>query len=198
MEDGQRGIEGFFAPSAKPAREDEIKPNQPNSGSTGTSGASGVDAAPKRARLPTLYTGPKAPTPLESFLAKGKKKAENGRTDSDEVVVLDSAPNMTTAPSTEPADKPLEASAEPETASEGWTCPRCSEAFVPPDMEEEDRTDWIARQRAEHEDWHFAADLQAQYGGVQGSASSTQGRTNGEAKKKKKPEGIKAFFAPKK
>lgn len=196
MEDGQRGIEGFFAPSAKRPRDEEGKNHQPSSGSTGTSGASGVDAAPKRARLPTLYTGPKTPTPLESFLAKGKKKAENGRTDSDEVVVLDSEPSA--APSAEPAVKP-EGSAEPEeTSSGGWTCPRCSESFVPPDMEEEDRTDWVARQRAEHEDWHFAADLQAQYGGVQGSASSTQGRTNGEAKKKKKPEGIKAFFAPKK
>jgi hypothetical protein len=135
--------------------------------------------------LPTLHTVPK-PTPLEAFLSKGKEAAAKADADAK-------------------AAPPVEAGGEgsdPDTQSEeqgeggaGWTCPRCGEAFALPDDE------WVARQRAEHEDWHFAADLQALYGGSGASTPHANGGGGGSARKGKKaakPAGIKAFFAPKK
>lgn len=111
---------------------------------------------------------------------------------------------------------------ETASASASWTCPRCRETITPPesvdvDVDVEEGEGWVARQRAEHEDWHFAVDLQAQYGSVEGNGSGSSGGSRGgtpvssttragngagrvsvSQKKKKKPEGIKAFFATKK
>lgn len=77
-----------------------------------------------------------------------------------------------------------------------WHCPRC-------DFDDE-------ANRAEHEDFHFAQDLQAQYGDVElnggavsrgGGSSGREGSTTQPARKGSrhppKNTGIKAFFAPK-
>lgn len=140
----------------------------------------------KRTRLPTLHTVPK-PTPLEAFLSKGKKEGA-AKADAD----AKPAPPIEAGGEGSEPDPRREAG---EDGGAGWTCPLCGEAFALPDEE------WVARQRAEHEDWHFAADLQAQYGGSGASTPQANGGSGGSArrgKKAAKPAGIKAFFAPKK
>lgn len=89
-----------------------------------------------------------------------------------------------------------------------WTCPRCKTTFkIPEDVPPEDRAGNLKHQQAEHEDFHFATDLQNGPSPVRLSKTSGPGPGGGKSGtstavgagkvKKKKPEGIKAFFAPK-
>lgn len=82
-----------------------------------------------------------------------------------------------------------------EEGGSDWSCPKCG--FRPGDHlgDEEKRG-----QKQEHEDFHFAQELQdAGNSPVRSTAlpsgSSTSG-TGVKKKKRKKEEGIKAFFAP--
>jgi len=134
-------------------------------------------------------------TALDTFLARG----EAPKRDESPIVIIDdeegkpavNGPNGTTV------------------TDDGatWKCPRCETTLTAP------ADDLLLPARQEHEDYHFALDLQASDGGggsssnrgtSRGPSTSTsgsggsRGRT-GSAKpaKSKKNVGIKAFFAPK-
>lgn len=189
LEDGQRGIEGFFAgssagPPAKKQRTDR---------STSTLRTNGEVAEPKPEGPPT-----RGKTQLESFLshsdsalsAAGNAEHTGRSGTSSPILVVDDEPEPTGLAEDDGS----------ETAK--WTCPRCGFS------DEASRT--------EHEDFHFAQDLQAQYGDVsieQGSSSSHRANdgqsstrkgsndsstSKGRKKEIKKKTDIKAFFAPKK
>jgi DNA polymerase eta len=89
-----------------------------------------------------------------------------------------------------------------EDASEdaGWKCPRCRETFAAPEeMALEAKQIFVQAQKQEHEDFHYALDLQD---GDRPSGPTARPTLvpNGAGKgkvKKKKSEGIKAFFTPK-
>ncbi|BEI98559.1 hypothetical protein CcaverHIS631_0308580 [Cutaneotrichosporon cavernicola] len=186
LEEGQRGIEGFLKRARDEGGEggEGEKPGEREaSGKRGEREASASSGSgsepPAKRRLPTLSTQPK-PTPLEAFLGKGKAEAkvESDVGEADPAVEVEKQGEGTLGEVGNSVD------------GAGWTCPRCGETFALPDEE------WVARQRAEHRDWHFAADLQAQYG--RGGSTPRATSDGGARKKKAKPAGIKAFFAPKK
>lgn len=140
----------------------------------------------KRTRLATLHTGPKPPTPLETFLSKGKRAEAKANLESKYAAGPQEERKVDDVP--EP-----EGHGGGDNGGAGWTCSRCRETFSLPDDE------WVARHRAEHEDWHYAADLQAQYGSGGSAPRASSEKGGGRPKKKaEKPSGIKAFFAPKK
>lgn len=154
--------------------------------------------SPKKPRLPTLHTG-KRKTALETFLAKNPESSKGRETSPSPVVVVEVEDDDIARSGT---------SAQFEQGGEEghlgqWTCPRCQMAFVAPDhlLEDGERTTYIVAQKQEHEDYHFARDLQD---GVAPSAAPDRptvtargGSATFPTKKKKKPEGIKAFFMPK-
>lgn len=77
--------------------------------------------------------------------------------------------------------------------AEQWSCPKCS-FRTEIGVEEAQQRD----QRQEHEDFHFAQDLQdAGSSPVRSKTASGIGTSTTTKKKKKKVEGIKAFFTPK-
>lgn len=156
-------------------------------------------ASPKKPRLSTLHSGPARKTVLETFLSgKRGESSTQARTPTpgpaDVVEIIDE-------------DDGVDAS-DAAHANEGevtaWKCPKCGFRLDPVDEEEADHAGSGARRlaeiRQEHEDFHFAQDLQqAGSSPVQpkrpAQALAAQGGTT--KKRKKKEEGIKAFFAPK-
>ncbi len=80
--------------------------------------------------------------------------------------------------------------------SKRWICPKCSTVFTP--MDEADatkRAGSLMQQKTEHEDYHFALDLQVGDRNPEAPAAPSA-----KVRKKpppKKPEGIKAFFSAK-
>ena len=92
----------------------------------------------------------------------------------------------------------------PHSEQKTWTCSRCQKQIKEADtdlaLDIETRAEMFVIAKQEHADYHFALDLQ---NGVSSSSStSAPGAAQRKPgvfppKKKKKPEGIKAFFAPK-
>jgi DNA polymerase eta len=77
-----------------------------------------------------------------------------------------------------------------------WICPRCSAVFsAPKKVGGVDETSVVAL-RQEHEDYHFASDLQGGSAGGTPVGASRKGQiTSTKVRKKvKSAEGIKAFF----
>lgn len=81
-------------------------------------------------------------------------------------------------------------------AANDWICPRCQASFTAPDeLDHEAKKVYLTAQQHEHADYHFALDLQD---GDRSNGSTSRMTTGAKPKvKKKKGEGIKAFFAPK-
>lgn len=89
-------------------------------------------------------------------------------------------------------DTDASASRAPEATT--WKCPRCSHRLpIPQPVEEEAGALAFTEQKQEHADYHYAKDLQ------EGKDPDAElAKMTLKKKKKKKPEGIKAFFGPKK
>jgi DNA polymerase eta len=192
LEEGQRGIEGFFAAgSTKP---EVVSPDGKRSRSHSPAvGATEINPSPKKPRLPTLHTG-KRKTALESFLArKGEPSTPTP------------VPNIPLAP-IDVLDDDVEVDSKTaitesdglvDVGTENRVCPKCGKLLTPfDDADGASRASSVKEQRQEHEDYHFALDLQD---GDRGGGGGDQPKPNAKVKKKvpKKAEGIKAFFTAK-
>ncbi|KAK4688585.1 DNA polymerase eta, partial [Tremellales sp. Uapishka_1] len=170
MEGGQKGIEGFFASGPAPAVQQGVKRSRSTSPP--------MSNQPSKTRLPPLHTSKTpAPTVLQSFLAKnGESSTSTSR-----------KAERSTTPVIEIGDDDEVEIVKQQNGS-SWTCPKCHHRFpAPPDIQDrEERAKFVLDQKQEHADYHFALDLQ--------NGSVTPVAKN--PKKKKKAEGIKAFFAP--
>jgi hypothetical protein len=114
------------------------------------------------------------------------KQAKRSRSSSP--VIIDTAAKKPRA--MDAADGASSASPAPEANI--WKCPRCKHQLPAPDTSEDSAAAVFSEQKQEHADYHYAKDLQEGRDPDAEVAKSTQ------KKKKKKPEGIKAFFGPKK
>lgn len=144
--------------------------------------------SPKKPRLPTLHTG-KRKTALDSFLAK---KGESST--ALPIGGISPVPHNAVDLGINEVDMlpDLEIVEVVDTAGDRWICPKCGTVFIP--MEDTDGTALagsLTEQRQEHEDYHFALDLQDG-----GDARATAAKPTAKVRKKtpKKSEGIKAFF----
>ena len=191
LEEGQRGIEGFFAAGSSNLEINFTDSKRSRSRSPGS--ASEINPSPKKPRLPTLHTG-KRKTALELFLAKTGESstASSGPRFSPIRIVSDD--------DVRPVDDVFSPDVDvPETEVEGerWVCPACKTVFTTPGEGHESKPSRsLIIQRNEHEDYHFALGLQegdGRMGGTQSKSSNTKVRK----KVPKKAEGIKAFFASK-
>jgi len=152
--------------------------------------ANEFNPSPKKPRLPTLHTV-KRKTALETFLAK---KGEPSVTPALPIPIQIDEDEVQKEPSVIIGVN---------AGGQRWICPTCSTVFIP--LENGDgipRPNSLTEQRQEHEDYHFAMDLQdGDKGGGRGGSEGdgAQPKVNAKVKKKplKKPEGIKAFFASK-
>lgn len=195
LEGGQQGIEGFFGNKPPALAGTSSSPRKPDHSAKRQRTSSpiehinqpaeaailrGAADTQKRPRLPTLHTGSKAKT---DFFSNPTIK-KNGESSTQPIVASGE-------------DEVIEIieSDLPQTNDAGqWACPRCS-FRTDEGVDESQRRD----QRQEHEDFHFAQDLQdAGSSPVRSKTASGIGTgTATTAKKKKKVEGIKAFFTPK-
>jgi len=197
LEGGQQGIEGFFGnkppalagTSSSPRKADHTAKRQRTSSPSERMALSegGIPKAtgdtPKRPRLPTLHTGSKAKTDFFSNTTIKK----NGESSTQSIVPHDEDDEVIEI---------IESDIPPEDDVGQWACPKCS-FRTEKGVEEAQQRD----QRQEHEDFHFAQDLQdAGSSPVRSKPASGIGTgtaTTTAKKKKKKVEGIKAFFTPK-
>lgn len=215
MEEGQRGIEGFFGtntasaprptavstPTVSPPKPIPTKRSRsPSTPETHSGTTIGQNPSPVKRRLPTLHTG-KGKRPLEGFFTKNgesSKAPQVNRTgpsagdpaESAEVIVLedDDAEAVGTISGEGSGAGEMLRRAE----DEGWNCPRCGKLIRVPDGAEKTA---LAEAKQEHEDYHFALDLQNGSSPQQTAKVRPPAKPGASAKKKK--EGIKAFFAPK-
>jgi DNA polymerase eta len=221
LEEGQQGIEGFFpAGVSKPtAHPDTVVKGSINESAEGAKRSrplspkleSKAEPSSKKTRLPTLHTG-KRKTGLESFLIKNGESSSAAKErlpppktieiegdDADEVGDH-TRPTLKTEQSSK--DGVDQAAADSESGGIGrrWMCSQCNTIFAEPDAF--GRT--LAEQKQEHEDYHFALSLQDDGSNDSRPFGSTRykempmlkGRPKVKSKGRK-PEGIKAFFAPK-
>lgn len=211
MEEGQRGIEGFFgaaipAPLPSSTSDSKILPVPPNptklstlkrARSTTPDPPTSVSPAKRptvTSRLPPLHTG-KAKNPLSGFLVKnGQSSKQPPTTTTAQPIVEDKS----VISFLDDDDDEIVG----ESTSSAWICPRCKRKLSVESGTEQKLGDI----RREHEDYHFAKDLQdgprpkAGGGGGKAPDKSTKEKGKGDVKsikKVKKPEGIKAFFGPK-
>ncbi|KIR29048.1 DNA polymerase eta subunit [Cryptococcus deuterogattii LA55] len=221
LEEGQRGIEGFFNNSKpKTAAESTRKP----SFSATPQVISKLNSTSKRTRSPSLDSSsststsvqllpsdknrPTKPPPLKSkkgldaFLTK---KASNLTSSS-------SHPNISIPSSASVSDLEISPS-EPSQLSHisshtkadmgSWECSECGQIFnVPQELYLGDEgVGLLGSMKQEHEDWHFAKSLQDGSDSVSESSEPSQSRNNVgpslRKKGKKNVEGIRAFFKPK-
>jgi DNA polymerase eta len=181
LEGGQQGIEGFFGnkPSGvSPIKPEQVKRQRSSSPSIVPKTESRIEISPrKKPRLPTLQSGPlRNKTGLDTFLSKNGESSTSRHspviiddTDEGEIINLNHP---------EPNE---------EAESGQWSCPKC-EFKTAQGLDEQD----VKGERQEHEDFHFAQDLQNGVSPIRPKATSGIG-----TKKKKKVEGIKAFFTAK-
>ena len=225
LEEGQKGIESFFGAKAiAPNTDAGVKrgrssspftpetPGTPGTPATSVSSATPLGPSPKKPRLPTLHTG-KRKTGLETFLAKTGESSKSLSISSARAGIVQPVKEEVTDvtevfAAADPVEVEIVELIEPEATSLGlqardgsaWTCPRCSASFAAPgDLQPEPAAVYITAQRQEHDDWHFAMDL---HDGDRSGSTSTRPTSSAAANsrpkvKKKKAEGIKAFFAPK-
>ena len=217
LEEGQRGIESFFGSkppvSANSVGNDNVKRARSESpvtpllsSSTSVTPASAdtpLGPSPKKPRLPTLHTG-KRKSGLDLFLVKNGESSRQSGTSPSPVPTLPAVPIEIIDDDEPPSPTPMPTLPErfvelPEESQTSWSCPRCQAVFAAPaQMEAPGAKVFVQAQKQEHEDYHYALDLQ------DGDRPSSSARPppavigGGKGKvKKKKAEGIKAFFAPK-
>ncbi|BGP16689.1 hypothetical protein JCM10213_000394 [Rhodosporidiobolus nylandii] len=209
LEDGQRGIEGFFSAAAQKGR-----------APTGTGGTTSGKRAPSAA------PGKEAKAAKKRKVAPSSSNASSAATlatDSEPLVLSsDSEPSSPSAapesrsPSTAPsASKKAKRPRSLPTA----VCARCSRILLIPDEAEEqlERDGWdevkvkeaLDRVEGEHRDWHVARDLldserkrdgwglSTSSSGSSKTSSSSSATKQGGKKAKKKKGGIEAFFGKK-
>jgi DNA polymerase eta len=221
LEGGQQGIEGFFGSNnggtAKPATSVNspkrhrspspmIKPKiKPGAVDTKTDNPTieamptvSAGPSPKKPRLPTLHTGPARKTVLDSFLSGSAKRGESSTSTSKLAgpSISKFVPEESGQASIEVVDfvddeDQDQDQGQVDNANRAWICPKCG--FEP--SVEDGGLEKLAEVRQEHEDFHFAQDLQ-QAGSSPIRAKTTVAKPKAKVKKKKE-EGIKAFFTPK-
>ena len=181
LEGGQQGIEGFFGnkpTGGSPIKTEQIKRQRSSSPSLVSKTESRIEISPrKKPRLPTLQSGPlRNKTGLDTFLSKNGESSSTRHspviiddTDGDDIVHLNRD------------------NTDEEPSSGQWSCPKC-EFKTAKGLDEHD----VKGERQEHEDFHFAQVLQNGVSPIRPKATSGIG-----TKKKKKVEGIKAFFTAK-
>jgi DNA polymerase eta len=181
LEGGQQGIEGFFGnkpTGGSPIKTEQLKRQRSSSPSIVPKTESRIEISPrKKPRLPTLQSGPlRNKTGLDTFLSKNGESSTSRHspviiddTDGDDIINLNHP---------EPNE---------DTNSGQWACPKC-EFKTAQGLDEQD----VKGEKQEHEDFHFAQDLQNGVSPIRPKATSGIG-----TKKKKKVEGIKAFFTAK-
>jgi len=197
LEGGQQGIEGFFGnkppalagTSSSPRKADHIAKRQRTSSPiehhnqpAQAAISKGAADTLKRPRLPTLHTGSKAKT--DFFSNSTIKKNGESSTSFIQPVVAPSADDEVI--------EIIELDVPPTDDAGQWACPKCS-------FRTEQGVDGSQQrdQRQEHEDFHFAQDLQDAGSSPVRSKTASGIGTSTTTKKKKKVEGIKAFFTPK-
>jgi DNA polymerase eta len=188
LEGGQQGIEGFFGNKPigeSPTKTETVKRQRSSSPSKSTNmskdeikAITPMSESPrKKPRLPTLQSGSsRSKTGLETFLSKKGESSSSSRNspviiEEDEIIEL---------------DRPRRAEVGD---GDGWSCPKC-------DFKTNGGLSAIEvkGEKQEHEDFHFAQDLQNGVSPVRSKAVSGIGTSQ---KKKTKVEGIKAFFTAK-
>ncbi|KAL7422809.1 N-acetyltransferase eso1 [Cryptotrichosporon argae] len=189
--------------------------------SSSTASASSAGPSPKKPRLPTLHTGKARPrSGLNAFLAPPESEA---RPAPGRVNAAASSSRPLGAAATHramagggradrvKADGGMAEGAEADgggTAEQPagtWTCPKCAHTFgIEPDAAGRARS--VDEQRQEHDDWHFALELDgggvvagtdARTGAGTGTGAGTQAskrRDAGGGRPAKKKKGIEAFF----
>ncbi|WWC71597.1 uncharacterized protein I206_105555 [Kwoniella pini CBS 10737] len=186
------------------------RPLSPDRTPSSSSLISSAGPSPKKPRLPTLHTGTKKKMGLDAFLSKRGEPSAVKREESPTPSLLDvMVPPVSTKETIVITDEDYTAKAGPSTPhvidkevdqDDGkWICPKCNLCLSASEDLKEARGDVLKAMKQEHEDWHFAMSLQEGSG-----SSSASNRARAESrevgttkKKKKKPEGIKAFFRPK-
>ncbi|WWC90735.1 uncharacterized protein L201_005672 [Kwoniella dendrophila CBS 6074] len=155
--------------------------------------------AVKREESPSLVARAQTPTPLPIPAAANIQVVIDDEDEEEEFLEVSNDKAGPSNPS-----KPIQVREE-ESEKGTWTCPKCNETLSEPENSSEDRLSALKAMKQEHEDWHFALSLQN--GGSSSSSSAVTTNRNDLGKgnkstgpskiKKKKPEGIKAFFKPK-
>ena len=201
LEEGQRGIEGFFASGTTSKFETSdsklvIKPESKRSRSRSPKPPIlEPNPSPKKPRLPTLRTG-KQKTALDSFLAKNGGSS-NGAHKLTTSLGLCAPTSLEGSKSTEVAVVPIDSPLTDDPiimSSDRWTCPKCGSVFTSDnDAVQGSETQSVQFQRREHEDYHFAMELQDNDGARHRLKSVVKVKKKGQ----RNPEGIKAFFSSK-
>lgn len=187
LEGGQQGIEGFFGnkpiTGGSPIKSEPLKRQRSFSPSTSIVPIlqSNSEASPKKKpRLPTLQSGSlRNKTGLDSFLSKNGESSSSSSSRNERwisPVIIDDDEIEITLPKTEEDGRIGQ-----------WTCPKC-EFKTAQGLDEAS----LKGEKQEHEDFHFAQDLQNGISPVRPKVIPGTG-----PKKKKKVEGIKAFFTAK-
>lgn len=144
LEEGQRGIEGFFKPGPPPVSGSKRKaPVGPPSDDE-----DGIEVVERKSTLNGFFRKPNiggsssGPPPSEASTSAASSKTAS------------------------PLRKKVKASPPASSSASSWSCPQCRKSLpllVINDADEEDR-DWITaendRIRMEHEDWHVALSFQ--------------------------------------
>lgn len=183
MEEGQKGIEGFFSaksetPVASTSRV-KIEPSPAPSLSMET-------AKKPQPRLPTLHT--KKRSPLDGFLTKRGESSTS--TTADVSRIASSSSEVIDLVEDEPEDASV-----PVVEEGGWRCPKCGIVLLR-EGDGDQRSGSLEAQKLEHQDYHFALSLQ-DGPSPKRAKTSAKGQNEGTKGKVKKKEGIQAFFAPK-
>lgn len=209
LEGGQQGIEGFFG-SGQVAAKGTVTPTKsdkkrsrssspipvvldPQPVAARPTSSSTADASPlKKTRLPTLHTGKeRRKTALDTFLANRKTGESSTTPTPPPPAHRSNSPAAAVAPRLHVPDTKIIDDYDTEAKETLWTCAKCGKHFTPPpDAESGARMALLADLKQEHEDYHFALELQE-------GGPTPRKAPAAKVKKKTKPEGIKAFFAPK-
>ena len=185
LEEGQKGIENFFGATSTKSKPSTASASTKRSHSPSpVRPSNAAQPSPKKPRLPTLYAG-KRKTALDSFLAKRPDSATNEGpvkgSGSRSPIIIDSSGYI------EILDDPRETSnGTANAAADGsWICPKCQTVLSAATTSE------LKEKKQEHEDYHFALELQ------NGPSPVRQPRPKvGEKFKKKEAKGIQRFFEP--
>jgi DNA polymerase eta len=198
LEGGQQGIEGFFG--NKPTPSTSVSPRKPDppvkrqrtsspieriTQPSEKTTSRGITDTQKRPRLPTLHAGSSSGSKTKTdFFTNSNSIKKNGESST--------RPPFVAPSEDDEVIEIIESDIPPSNDTGQWACPKCG-FRTDQGVDQSQQKD----QRQEHEDFHFAQDLQdAGSSPVRTKTASGIGTTT-TTKKKKKVEGIKAFFAPK-
>ena len=206
LEGGQQGIEGFFGnkqATGSPIKVGSIK--RPRSSSPSASrvvkeetpkpNLSVSEASPrKKPRLPTLQSG-KPKTGLDTFLSLSKNgESSSSKSTRNSPIIMDMDDTevdeiVEMAIGVKPRALQSESTLVGEDTTDHWSCSKCNFRTEKGLSQSE-----LKGEKQEHEDFHFAQDLQNGVSPIRPKAVSGIGIGTAKKKKERKPEGIKAFF----